>query len=107
MQAVRPAWIPSIWRSSFYSAACRCFFSSWHSPGRKLPLGVGIDGENSAFEAIKNGKLAATFIYPFCAPEGIVYAYKIAKGEQVPERVILKSTRVDASNVDQYLGKGF
>ena len=68
---------------------------------------VGIDGENSAFEAIKEGKLAATFIYPFCAPEGVVYAYKIAKGEQVPERVILKSTRVDASNVDEYLGKGF
>jgi ribose transport system substrate-binding protein len=68
---------------------------------------VGIDGENSAFEAIKDGKLAATFIYPFCAPEGVVYAYKIAKGEQVPERVILNSTRVDASNVDQYLGKGF
>ena len=68
---------------------------------------VGIDGENSAFEAIKDGKLAATFIYPFCAPEGVVYAYRIAKGEQVPERVILQSTRVDASNVDQYLGKGF
>jgi ABC-type sugar transport system substrate-binding protein len=68
---------------------------------------VGIDGENSAFEAIKNGKLAAKFIYPFCAPEGVVYAYGIAKGEQVPERVILKSSRVDASNVDQYLGKGF
>jgi len=68
---------------------------------------VGIDGENSAFEAIKDGKLAATFIYPFCAPEGVVYAYKIAKGEQVPDRVILNSTRVDASNVDQYLGKGF
>src|SRR6516162_8290342 len=55
---------------------------------------VGIDGENSAFEAIKDGKLSATFIYPFCAPEGVVYAYKIAKGEQVPDRVILKSTRV-------------
>jgi len=68
---------------------------------------VGIDGENSAFEAVKDGKLAATFIYPFCAPEGIEYAYKVAKGEQVPERVLLKSTRVDASNVAQYLGKGF
>jgi ribose transport system substrate-binding protein len=68
---------------------------------------IGIDGENSAFEAVKERKLAATFIYPFCAPEGMEYAYRIAKGEQVPERVVLKSTRVDASNVDQYLGKGF
>lgn len=38
---------------------------------------------------------------------GKLIAEKIAKGEQVPERVILKSTRVDASNVDKYLGKGF
>jgi ribose transport system substrate-binding protein len=68
---------------------------------------VGIDGENSAFQAIKDGKLAATFTYPFCAPEGIQYAYNLAIGEQVPDQVVLKSTRVDASNVDQYLGKGF
>ncbi len=68
---------------------------------------VGIDGENSAFQAIKDGKLAATFTYPFCAPEGIQYAYNLAIGEQVPEQIVLKSTRVDASNVDQYLGKGF
>jgi ribose transport system substrate-binding protein len=68
---------------------------------------LGIDGENSAFQAIKDGKLAATFTYPFCAPQGIQYAYNLAIGEQVPDQIILKSTRVDATNVDQYLGKGF
>jgi ribose transport system substrate-binding protein len=68
---------------------------------------VGIDGENNAFQAIKEGKLAATFTYPFCAPEGIQYAYNLAIGEQVPDQIVLKSTRVDASNVDEYLGKGF
>jgi ribose transport system substrate-binding protein len=68
---------------------------------------VGIDGENSAFQAIKDGKLAATFTYPFCAPQGIQYAYNLAIGEQVPDQIVLKSTRVDSSNVDQYLGKGF
>jgi ribose transport system substrate-binding protein len=68
---------------------------------------VGIDGENSAFQAIKDGKLAATFTYPFCAPQGIQYAYNLSIGEQVPDQIILKSTRVDATNVDQYLGKGF
>jgi ribose transport system substrate-binding protein len=68
---------------------------------------IGIDGQNSAFQAVKDGKLAATFIYPFCAPEGVEYAYKIAKGEQVPPVVELKSTQVDPSNIDQYLGKGF
>jgi ribose transport system substrate-binding protein len=68
---------------------------------------VGIDGENSAFQAIKDGKLAATFTYPFCAPQGIQYAYNIAIGLQVPDHIVLKSVRVDATNVDQYLGKGF
>jgi ribose transport system substrate-binding protein len=68
---------------------------------------VGIDGQNSAFKAIKDGKLAATFIYPFCAPEGVEYAVKIANGEEVPRNVELKSTRVDATNIDEYVGKGF
>jgi ribose transport system substrate-binding protein len=68
---------------------------------------VGIDGENSAFQAIKDGKLAATFTYPVCAPEGIQYAYNIAIGLQVPDHIALKSTRVDSSNVDRFLGKGF
>ena len=68
---------------------------------------VGIDGENSAFQAIKDGKLAATFTYPFCAPQGIQYAYNLGIGEEVPDQIVLKSIRVDAFNVDQYLGKGF
>jgi ribose transport system substrate-binding protein len=68
---------------------------------------VGMDGENAAFEAIKKGELAATFVYPFCAPEGIIYAYKVAKGESIPKYIQLESQQVDATNVDQFLGKGF
>ncbi|PWT81948.1 MAG: ribose ABC transporter substrate-binding protein [Acidobacteria bacterium] len=68
---------------------------------------VGIDGEEIAFKAIKDGKLAATFIYPYVAPEGVEIAYKLAKGETVPAVTILPSQRVDATNVDQFLGKGF
>jgi ribose transport system substrate-binding protein len=68
---------------------------------------VGIDGQETAFQAVKDGKLAATFIYPYCAPEGIQYAYKVAKGEEVPSEVVLKGQKVDTSNVDQFLGKGF
>ncbi|SHO65757.1 ribose transport system substrate-binding protein [Pseudoxanthobacter soli DSM 19599] len=68
---------------------------------------VGIDGQNNAFEAIKAGKLAATFTYPFVAPEGIEIAYKVAKGEKVDPVIILPGKQVDASNVDQMLGKGF
>jgi ribose transport system substrate-binding protein len=68
---------------------------------------VGIDGQNTAFEAVKAGKLMATFVYPFVAPEGIEYAYKVAKGEKLPPTIVLKSAMVDSSNVDQFLGKGF
>lgn len=68
---------------------------------------VGIDGEEIAFKAIKDGRLAATFIYPYVAPEGVQLAYKIAKGESVPPVTILPTQKVDGANVDQFLGKGF
>ncbi|TIP37877.1 MAG: ribose ABC transporter substrate-binding protein, partial [Mesorhizobium sp.] len=55
---------------------------------------VGIDGQETAFEAVKQGKLAATFVYPFVAPEGIETAYKVAKGEQVPPTITLPTVSV-------------
>lgn len=68
---------------------------------------VGIDGQETAFEAVKDGKLAATFVYPFVAPEGIETAYKIAKGEQVPETITLPTVSVTPDNIAQMIGKGF
>jgi ribose transport system substrate-binding protein len=68
---------------------------------------VGIDGQNSAFEAIKEGRLDASFVYPYVAPEGVQIAYKIATGEEMPEEVVLEGKKVDATNIDEMLGKGF
>lgn len=68
---------------------------------------VGIDGQNTAYEAIKQGKMAATFTYHFVAPEGVQYAYKIAKGEQLPKEIVLETKQADASNIDQFIGTGF
>lgn len=68
---------------------------------------IGIDGQETAYEAIKAGKLTATFTYHFVAPEGVQYAYKIAKGEKLPTEIVLESKQVDASNVDKFLGTGF
>merc|ERR1711969_225936 len=65
---------------------------------------VGIDGQNSAFEAIAEGRLDASFVYPFVAPEGVQIAYQIATGESVPSEVVLEGMRVDASNIDEMLG---
>ncbi len=68
---------------------------------------VGIDGENAAYDAIKAGKMVATFTYHFVAPEGVQYGYKIAKGEKLDKEIILPTNQIDASNVDQWIGKGF
>lgn len=68
---------------------------------------VGIDGENAAYDAIKAGKMVATFTYHFVAPEGIQYGYQVAKGEPVDAEIILPTHQIDATNVDQWLGKGF
>jgi len=69
---------------------------------------VGIDGENAAYDAIKDGKMDATFTYHFVAPEGVQYGYKIAKGEAFDSNeIILPTHQVDATNVDDWIGKGF
>jgi ribose transport system substrate-binding protein len=68
---------------------------------------VGIDGENAAYDAIKGGKMVATFTYHFVAPEGIQYGYKIAKGEQLDKEIVLPTHQVDATNVEEWIGKGF
>jgi ribose transport system substrate-binding protein len=41
------------------------------------------------------------------APEGVQIAYKIATGEEMPEEVVLEGKKVDATNIDEMLGKGF
>jgi len=68
---------------------------------------VGIDGENAAYDAIKAGKMVATFTYHFVAPEGIQYGDKIAKGEKLDKEIILPTHQIDATNVDEWIGKGF
>lgn len=70
-------------------------------------LVVGADGQESAFQAIKNGRLAATFIYPYAAPEAAEAAYKIAKGEKLPKEIELPIVQVDTANVNSFIGKGF
>lgn len=70
---------------------------------------TGLDGQNNAIQAIKDGRLFATFTFPYVAPEGIQYAYKVcAEGgyDDNPE-VILDSHTIAATNVDEWLGKGF
>ena len=73
----------------------------------KEVLVIGIDGQETAFQAINQGKLTATFVYPYVAPEGIEIAYKVAKGEKVPENIVLPTVAVTSDNIKDMLGKGF
>lgn len=77
--------------------------------GRSSEIMVtGVDGQNNAIQAVKDGKLFATFTFPFVAPEGIQYAYRICAGLPIENKtVILESNTITKDNVDAWIGKGF
>lgn len=68
---------------------------------------IGVDGENQAFQAVADGRLTATFTYPFGAPEAIQAAVAAAQGETLEPELVLDSVRVDSENVAEHLGTGF
>jgi ribose transport system substrate-binding protein len=68
---------------------------------------VSIDGQETAFEAIQKGEMAATFTYSYCVPEGIQTAYKVAKGEPVSKDLVIPSKGVFPDNVKDFIGTGF
>jgi ribose transport system substrate-binding protein len=68
---------------------------------------VGIDGQNEAIQAIKDGKIVVTFTYDNAGIEACETAAKLLKGETVEKTWVLETNTIDASNVDEFLGKGF
>jgi galactofuranose transport system substrate-binding protein len=69
---------------------------------------IGIGGlpiKNQGLEAVNNGILDATFIYPTGAKEAVTYALKILNGEKVPKNLELPVVKVTKSNVKQFLEK--
>jgi ribose transport system substrate-binding protein len=67
---------------------------------------TGMDGTEVAFDAIKDGSMAFSIVYPYVAPEGVQYAWKILNGEKVSQRVLLDTALVDSTNISQWVGKG-
>jgi ribose transport system substrate-binding protein len=67
---------------------------------------TGMDGTEVGFDAIKDGSLAFSIVYPAVAPEGVQYAWKILNGEKVPQRILLDTALVDSTNISQWAGKG-
>ena len=68
---------------------------------------VGVDGQNEAIDAIKAGKIAATFTYDNAGREGCQSAAALLNGEAVDPEWVLETNQIDAANVDEWIGKGF
>jgi ribose transport system substrate-binding protein len=68
---------------------------------------VGIDGQNEAIQAIKDGKIVVTFTYDNAGKEACESASKLLKGETVEPQWVLPTSTIDAANVDEWIGKGF
>ena len=68
---------------------------------------VGIDGQNEAIQAIKDGKIVVTFTYDNAGKEACETAKKLLAGETVEKQWVLETNTIDASNVDDWIGKGF
>jgi ribose transport system substrate-binding protein len=69
---------------------------------------IGVDGQNSAIQAVADGTLGATFVYPFVAPEGVITAYEVSTGTYTGDaEYVLPGAAIFADNVDEWIGKGF
>lgn len=67
---------------------------------------VGIDAlPQEGMMYVKQGILAATFLYPTGGAEAIDTALKILKGEKVPKAITLDTVCITKENVDEYLKK--
>lgn len=68
---------------------------------------VGINGANTAVEVVAHGQMDANFSYPYVAPEGVQFAYKVAKGEAIDKEIVLDSIAVTSANAVDMIGRGY
>ena len=54
----------------------------------------GLPGLDGGRQAVADGKLAATFVYPTGGKEAVEIAVKILQGDSVPHRITLESERI-------------
>jgi ribose transport system substrate-binding protein len=68
---------------------------------------VGIDGQNEAIQAIADGKIVVTFTYDNAGKEACESAAKLLAGETIDPTWVLPTNTIDATNVADWIGKGF
>jgi len=74
--------------------------------GREKGLAiVDIDGQREAIAAVRDGQMAAAFAYPSSPPagsEGIEYAVRILRAQEMRKRVRLPAVCITKKNGTQY-----
>lgn len=71
----------------------------------KEMLFVGIDGlpgKDGGAQAVLDGKLASTFLYPNCGKEAITTAVQILKGEKPDRKIQLKTATITKENAAEF-----
>lgn len=63
----------------------------------------GLPGPEGGAQAVLNGELSATFLYPTGGSETIETALKILKGETVDKNITLQTATIDSSNAKEFI----
>lgn len=63
----------------------------------------GLPGPEGGAQAVLNGQLSATFLYPSGGREAILTALKILRGEAVEKNITLPTATIDSSNAKQFI----
>ncbi|WP_047151429.1 substrate-binding domain-containing protein [Aneurinibacillus tyrosinisolvens] len=72
--------------------------------GRNEIKVFSIDGQGTAFDAIANGDIDSTVVYPVVPPMSVIAAAKALAGEPMPDFIKLESPVVTKENVAKYKG---
>jgi len=62
----------------------------------------GLPGAEGGVQAVLNGELNATFIYPTGGKEAIIIAKDIFAGKKTPKTITLETVTIDKSNASKY-----
>jgi len=65
----------------------------------------GLPGPEGGCQAVLEGQLTATFLYPNCGKEAIQYGVKILKGEDTPKYVTLKTALITKNNAAKFVSQ--
>ncbi len=63
----------------------------------------GLPGPEGGAQAVLNGELSATFLYPTGGGEAIKTALKILNGESVDKNITLQTATIDSSNAQEFI----